>query len=306
MSMPDSLDTLPHVIHIGFPKCASTYLQQWFAAHPQIAYKPGGLAGAYNIYDLIASVLEKSGEARCAVTSAEQISAPLDPGSYGIINFDGEMLPREHIDEVCARLAQWFPDASILMITRNHADVLKSSYSELVSHGRLEFGAEAATFNSANLEAAPPFDYDNMLDLYSRHFAGRVLALPYELLVDDEAGFLRHVAQFMGIDAFNPPIGKVNSGLNDEELYYYPRIGAVLRRFALNGLLYRGLSKVHRVMIKRGGWKRLIAVMAKSRQRRDTGFTIPAGVLRKMSQNCETLVQSEIYAPYRELYLRKD
>ena len=75
--MTDTSPRLPHVIHIGFPKCASTYLQQWFAAHPQIAYRPGGLAGMYNIYDLIASVLEKSGGARCAVTSAEQISAPV-------------------------------------------------------------------------------------------------------------------------------------------------------------------------------------------------------------------------------------
>jgi len=25
-----------HLIHIGFPKCASTFLQEWFAAHPQV------------------------------------------------------------------------------------------------------------------------------------------------------------------------------------------------------------------------------------------------------------------------------
>lgn len=304
--MTDTSPRLPHVIHIGFPKCASTYLQQWFAAHPQIAYRPGGLAGMYNIYDLIASVLEKSGGARCAVTSAEQISAPVDPASFGGFAMDKAANFRSSIEDVCAKLAVTFPGACILMITRNHTDVLKSSYSELVSHGRLEFDNEAAMFNSQNLKAAAPFDYDHILELYSQHFAGRVLALPYELLVDHEAGFLRHVAQFLDVDAFNPPIGKVNSGLSEDELYYYPRIGTVLRHFALTGLLYRGLSKLHRVMISRGGWKPLIAVMARSKKPRKNDMSVTTDMLNNMAGNCKMLVKSEIYAPYRELYMKKD
>lgn len=294
-----------HVIHIGFPKCASTYLQQWFAAHPQIAYKPGGLAGMHTIYDLIASVLDQPDETRCTVTSAEQISAPVDPSSFGAIDMDGAANLRRWIEYLCAKLAATFPDASILIITRNHAEVLKSSYSEIVSHGRLDFADNAALFNSANLAAAAPFDYDHMLGLYSRHFAGRVLALPYELLVDHEAGFLRHVAQFLGVDAFSPPIGKVNSGLGDDELYYYPRIGNFLRRFALTRWLYCCLSKLHRVMIRRGGWKPLIALMARLGRPGTVNVEIPNALLAKMEASCQMLIQSEIYAPYRARYLHK-
>ena len=46
------LTSRPHLIHIGFPKAASTFLQHWFDRHPEIAYRPGGLAGMHTVYDL--------------------------------------------------------------------------------------------------------------------------------------------------------------------------------------------------------------------------------------------------------------
>jgi hypothetical protein len=41
-----------HLVHIGYPKAGSTYLQRWFASHPQLAYREGGIAGFPNVYAL--------------------------------------------------------------------------------------------------------------------------------------------------------------------------------------------------------------------------------------------------------------
>jgi|GEM_PF-5080405 len=41
-----------HLIHIGFPKSGSTFLQEWFRQHPQLFYAPGGLGGFYNVYEI--------------------------------------------------------------------------------------------------------------------------------------------------------------------------------------------------------------------------------------------------------------
>lgn len=302
--MPDHSVVCPHLIHIGFPKCASTYLQAWFAAHPQIAYRPGGLAGMYTIYDVIAEMLENPNNIRCAVTSAEQITAPIDPADYGRVKVDGATHLRDSIEQLCVKLASMFPDARILMITRNHADVLKSGYSQMVRHGRLELGREIQSLNSQALAAAAPYDYDHVREVYSENFGGRILALPYELLVDNETEFLRQIAVFIGVDAFQPAIGKVNEGLSDDELYYYPVIGSALRRFALTGWLYRRLSWLHRFMILKGGWKPLFPIIARFKSRAHVELTITSDVLDTMSDSCQMLIQSEIYAPYRGVYHR--
>jgi hypothetical protein len=34
-----------HLIHIGYPKAGSTFLQESFASHPELAYRKGAIAG---------------------------------------------------------------------------------------------------------------------------------------------------------------------------------------------------------------------------------------------------------------------
>lgn len=303
-------DHLPHIIHIGFAKCASTYLQDWFDMHPQVSYRPGGIAGMYNIYDLVETVLDKPSPARCVVTSAEQISSPTDPALYGRIVPARAYRRRERIEALCARLAKMFPDARILMITRNHDDLRRSSLSQLVRVGRLEMLDDVAQLETRwndPIEAEQrtgllPYDYDHALEVYTRHFGGRVLALPYELLVDDEPEFIRRVAEFMGVEPIAPKLGKVNQGLTDGEIYFYPRIAAVLHRLAWTPLIGRVLQKFHTVMVNRGGWKPLVALMLRLGLPRD-GKLLPVFFLRRKRIACPRLLEAEVYAPYRERYM---
>jgi hypothetical protein len=65
--------TAKHLIHIGYPKAGSTFLQAWFEQHPELCYAPGGLGGFYNIYE----ICRPSGRAcKYFVTSFEGIATP--------------------------------------------------------------------------------------------------------------------------------------------------------------------------------------------------------------------------------------
>src|SRR3954467_7065515 len=66
-----------HLIHIGFPKAGSTFLQHWFAAHPQIAYAKGGNAGIEGAFAIVDAALSPAAPQRWRVTSAEALTAPL-------------------------------------------------------------------------------------------------------------------------------------------------------------------------------------------------------------------------------------
>lgn len=290
----------PHLIHIGFPKCASTFLQQWFAAHPQIAYKPGGLAGRYSVFDLIQEVIEGTGEERCRVTSAEQLSVPRDPSNYGFVDATDNALQHERTAALCDRLARMYPDALILMVTRNHTDLLRSGYSQMIRQGS-DLSAADLLAISAKL-ALEMNDFDLVLRTYRDLFGGRVLALPYELLVADRREFLAQIERFIGVDPFDIAAEKVNPSLSEEELYWYPRMGRFLRRFP-QPWIARKLLGLHRRMIALGGWKPLLPVLrllgqrpAKSVSEFDWAPAIDADKV------CPELLREAIYAPYRELY----
>jgi hypothetical protein len=299
-----------HLIHIGFPKCASTFLQDWFAAHPQVAYKPNGLAALYTINDLIQMVLEEPGLEKCRVTSAEQISIAKAPTGIGTINAVGSVDQVDHVDSqrqvqrverLCGLLATMFPDARILMITRNRLDLTLSAYSQIVKEG---FALSAGNFKgeaAVSLDLSDLLDFDQVLKLYRTHFGGRVLALPYELLVDNRAAFLAAIADFMDVDDFDIAAVRVNEALDAGQLYWYPRITGWLGRVPSAGLRRRLLS-LHRRFICIGAWRPLLIVLERIFGAKDMPRTVTPEVRDRLAINCEELLNLEQYAPYRDLY----
>ncbi|HFC11873.1 MAG TPA: hypothetical protein ENJ56_03440, partial [Anaerolineae bacterium] len=41
------------LIHIGYPKAGSTYLQNWFEQHPAFQFSHGGILGFDDIWQLV-------------------------------------------------------------------------------------------------------------------------------------------------------------------------------------------------------------------------------------------------------------
>lgn len=290
-----------HLIHIGFPKCASTFLQRWFAEHPQVAYQEGAFAGARNVAGLIAGVLATPDASFCRVTSKEALSDPRDPATFSEVETTAVEVRRAAMGRVCAELAALFPNARILMVTRNQVDMVISGYSQLIKQGGHIRDSDLARFEADGFRDLHPFDYDLALKLYRKHFEGRVLALPYELLVDDRRTFLAEVADFMCVEHFDLVVGRVNESLDDEQLYWYPRIARLLQ-LAPSPWLRRKLIALHCRMIRIGAWRPLLNVLKLLTGPKTLSRILSPEILLKLEIDCEELLSLELYAPYRDLY----
>src|SRR5688500_13238402 len=125
-----------HLIHIGYPKAGSTFLQNWFRANPQIGYASGGLGGFRSVGHIVKDGATGPRRVRYRATSEEGLSMPRphpeQPPSLplGIAQA-----------EVCAMLADLFPDAKILIVTRGFRSMIWSLYAEFVRRG-LDLGIE--------------------------------------------------------------------------------------------------------------------------------------------------------------------
>jgi hypothetical protein len=203
-----------HLIHVGFPKTGTNYLRRWFAAHPQLAYAEGGIAGFHNVYALAHPDMA----ARYRVTSFEGLTAP-EPATE---------MARPQAD-VCVALAGLFPNARVLMLTRGYRSMLMSSYSQYIRSGGDE---DFAAFCRSVAASDNPWHYDRVAGNYEDAFgAANVIVMPYELLRDDVGAFTRELASRLGIDPAPAAADRVNVSLSALEMTWYPRLGRVASRF---------------------------------------------------------------------------
>lgn len=246
----ESVESARHLIHVGFPKAGSTFLQRWFAGHPDLRYAEGGLAGFRDVHDVISHAASESAARLWRVTSAEGFLAPRrKPGSSlcdVVVDYEGDGMA-ESQRRACHTLAALFPEATILIVTRGFRSMILSSFSEYVRSGgvgRLEdlSGTEM------------PWNYDGLIDLYRAAFgADRVIVLPYELLRDDQNRFLRTLEARLGVGLFDGPVGRLNPSLSEAEMHWYPRIGRLVQGLPLPRRLRDAIFRRYVRVIFQGG-----------------------------------------------------
>ena len=254
---------LPHLIHVGLPKTGSTYLQHWFARHPQIAYAKGGIAGFADIWTLPRRAAAPDPAWRCRVTSAEQLSYPLDWPTEETIGPDFLRSTAEGQAKVCDTLLELFPRAHLLVVTRGYAGVFQSTYSQYLREGGDRAAEEILPKLIRTAAFVGLYDYDRIAAMYRSRFGERAIVLPYEWLRDDRMGFLGAVAAPLGVDPVDPGEEPVNASLSLAQLRWYPRLA---RRFARTpiGPLRRRLLAQHRWRAQRGGWGKLIRLLERA------------------------------------------
>jgi hypothetical protein len=220
-----------HLIHVGFPKAGSTFLQQWFNAHPQIAYAKGGIAGLTGVEAVVEAALSPAPEL-WRVTSAEALTAPL-VSSAAAASHRAAVAPTAFSDlqkRVCALLAALFCGATILIVTRGFRSMILSSYSQYVRTG----GTDSLRDMIAAALVHQPWDYDAVIRSYEEAFgAEKVIVLPYEWLAAEPAAFLGEVERRMGLDAAPSALDRVNASLTPAELAWYPWLGRASARLPL-------------------------------------------------------------------------
>ena len=205
---------------------------------------------------------------------------------------------------VAHELARRYPDARILMVTRSHADVLRSGYSEMVRQGGTMTDADMRRADHRRLAATGHFDYDFAMSLYRGLFGDNLLILPAEWLFDDAAAFTAAIAAFAGVAPYVPPAERVNPSLSAEELYWYPRFAKLLHRFR-PGRFRPKLRGVHMLAIDRGWWHPLLTLLRLTAGRRAAQIDLPPELLTAMAGTCHKLVTLPHFTPYRARYLNQ-
>jgi hypothetical protein len=300
-----------HLIHIGYPKAGSTFLQEWFEQHPDFYYCAGGLAGFQHIFEIC-----RSPETACKyfVTSWEGLSMPPRSGRDHWLDWRREMarLPppiKEIQKEVCSLLKTLYPDSRILIVTRGFKAIIMSGYSQYVkSGGQLHpDGVYRRLEECLRADAYHYYDYDYLIQLYADAFGEEnLIVVPYELLRDNQAAFLSLLEKRLEIGHIEPGFGRLNPSLSPHEQYWYPLITRSIARLT-SGLEERKFQRIYRWYVSKtleNKLRRPIKILQTLRpDRKIHEKDFPSELLEYCKGKATRLKDDPLYAPYGAEYL---
>jgi hypothetical protein len=192
----------PPLIHIGYPKCISSWLQQHLF-QPQYGYTTvmNPVLVQLNLIDPVPLAFDPAhmekflndrvtseiiGD-RIPVITSEALSGNMFCGGY-------------NSKELANRLFEIFPEGKVLIIVREQKSMIRSLYSTIVSWGmphsieRLLAPVDARKipqYNSVYLQ------YDRLVSYYRNLFGeGNVLVLCFEQFKEDAARFIQSICDF--------------------------------------------------------------------------------------------------------------
>ncbi|MGH7006217.1 MAG: sulfotransferase domain-containing protein, partial [Alphaproteobacteria bacterium] len=193
----------PQVLHIGFSKCASTYLRALFRSHPGIClvFKSGFFTPFLSGDMTFAEYQSLFGNRSELVTveSDEHLTLPgihpeLGVRTTNIAEFAG----------VADRIRTFLPDVRIILIIRNQASLIASRYSEfLIRGGSLAFDEFASRLMGD--PGQPNVHYQNyyarILELLQERLPRpNLLVLLQEDMRRNTTEATGLIARFMGLD----------------------------------------------------------------------------------------------------------
>ncbi|MDQ4086670.1 MAG: sulfotransferase [Pseudomonadota bacterium] len=296
-----------HLIHIGYPKTASTLLQLWFARHPALAYAETGLAGFHNVYDVCRQSAAPAPEIRYRVTSCEALATP-----HGEVGHLISKRHRERPDEMpdaqaraCRILHELFPTAHVLLVTRGFRSIILSGYSQYVREGGQE------DFYAFRPPSAAPatgeknvWNYDYLIGLYRAAFGDRLIVLPYELLRDDAGAFFAELEKRLGLDPFAPPAERPNASLSPVELRWYPRMTRLVRRLPLGDRIRSAVLRRYIPAVEKNRFRRLIGLLQHVRPAQPVTIDLVSDEAVNYFRGRADLLRGDpLYAPYAADYL---
>jgi hypothetical protein len=301
-----------HLIHIGLPKAGSTFLQEWFARHPQLQYSSGAMGGFHSIYEVA-----RVREIECAyyVTSAEELTSPHeDAGSIPLDLGRRRGIAPEPVQvrqaAVCATLRALFPGSTVLLVTRGFRALQRSGYSQYVKAGGIQ-GVHARFAGQPGSRIPQPGYHhrhmDFLIGLYREAFgAENLIVLPYELLRDDQNRFLSVLEERLGLEHVEVEIGQLNPSLSPEELHWYPVISSAVARLTLRmgETWFRRVYPRYVALTLENRLAPLIRLLARTAPgRRVTDADFPENMMEQYLGTAESLRADPLYAPYADEYL---
>lgn len=293
------------LLHVGFPKAGSTFLQKWFKEHPEIYYQPKHIAqGFYNAWQLADDLQHSNRVYENYVLSCEDFMLWQGrPNWYGLTG-TGEYDYRIFQQRICETLFSLFPNAKVLLITRGYQTVFSSIYAQYISMGGVQSCEEMMRVNEKMFTTF--FDYNYAIDLYRNTFGpGNVVVLPFELLKDNPQKFQAIIEkQFSIKQKFDFTTEKENSSMDVKNLNAYYRtsrfVYQLLKPFPhhLQTKLYLKYCDIIRAKVPHPALQFLASFLRETIQLNGTD-----SIVSLMKGKAEIFREEELYQPYLSQYL---
>lgn len=199
--MPIEIDAKLHagtIIHIGFPKCASTTLQNLFALHESITY----IDQRYT-WDLLVAPYSPRWDGERAHNAFTQLLAEArEFGSIPVLS-DERLVGNIHFMAVAQRLHALMPQARILICLREQMSMIASIYKHMVRSGSTldiqEFLRRPGVFPDFH-RFTEFYKFTDIIRLYQALFGKeRVHVKLLEELQDTPEAFFADIYRFLGV-----------------------------------------------------------------------------------------------------------
>lgn len=234
------------LIHIGYHKTGTTWLQERIFTEPRFGFLRAELRDIDKAFILVNAFAADAASARShlepffteaearslvPVISHERLSgAPLANG------LDARL--------IADRLTDTFPEGRVLIVIREQRDLMLSLYKQnvFVRSGHASFGSfwrqrvrPASDLPQRGIEV---FEFHHLIRYYQRIFGvERVLVLPYELLRGDPHRFVSEIATFSGApQPQDVPVEKEHASLPSASLVLLRYMNAVQSALGLRKL----------------------------------------------------------------------
>ncbi len=290
----------PHtLIHIGYPKAASTLLQAYFSEHPQVYYS-GEVLNNYKLSGEIeiAPFALAPGQTHLVI-SEEQLS--VWQGNLDIVGVKfRDYNIAEQQQKTATQLKLRFPGAKILIITRGFQSAFLSMYSQYVSIGGIlkfeDFEQQVAHIFAAF------YNYNFVVKTYRQAFGHEnVLVLPFEMLQHNPTGFIEHINRFSNLPETDFDVLVKNASLGKEEIESYRKLSMALY-LAIQWLPYSLKQKIYGLYVYLL-YSRRLGPIARLLSGKPATANISKQTLMLFNGNASTLRTETFYQPYYKEYL---
>jgi hypothetical protein len=241
--------THPPVVHIGYPKAASTYLEAYLVGHRDVHVLHTRLPN----FDVPSRPIALPDDGKVPVCINERIAegvievgqkvvdkqTMLTPGAWDRVATDIRFDP----EEMARRIGIQVPNARILMVVRNQAEWLDSAYRyflpRLPDHRRTFDDFQQTPRGLIYSQAG---HYDRTILAYAETFGLQNLCVVrFEDLRRSPDAFVAQVSAFLGVDVASKPAGVVNPSSSPvvtrirRRLPYLERIPAPIKKLLRRG-----------------------------------------------------------------------
>jgi hypothetical protein len=204
------MTSLPDALHVGFSKCASTFLQTFFDGHPEIFlvnqshfFAPFEYSHYESGKDDYCELFDDAGPGQIKLESDEHIVLPL---FHPVLAAAATTL--DSVLEVSGKIKGIQPSAKIILVIRNQVDLIVSRYSEyILGGGKGDFEFFVSEFLSCSKDQVNYYQnyYARIIEIFNDDFGKEnVLVLLQEELSTDEARVIQRLCQFLSIKEMQP------------------------------------------------------------------------------------------------------